>query len=139
LAAAVLDEALGRIIKKSMIANKALTDKLLGPVGPLGSFGSRISICYLLGKISDDEYNDLEIIRSIRNDFAHKIHDKSFEIENIKSRCSNLILAKKIGVFEEFGKFGTRERFDFSVGFLVASLGMRETDLKQPTPASNLL
>ena len=138
LAAAFLDEALGRILKKSMIANKKLTDKLLGPVGPLGSFGSRILICYLLGRISDEEYRDLEVVRKIRNDFAHKMHGMSFETEGIKGRCSNLILANKVTTFKQFEKAGARERFNFSIVLLMALLGMRETNLDQVTSASSL-
>ena len=56
--------------------------------GPLSSFSSRIKFCYCLALISKEEMQDLEIIRGIRNDFAHK-YKVSFEDQSIKDRCAN--------------------------------------------------
>jgi DNA-binding MltR family transcriptional regulator len=40
----------------------------------LGTFAARIAAAYSMGLISDLEYKDCELIRKIRNEFAHKVH-----------------------------------------------------------------
>lgn len=58
--------------------------------GPLATFSSRIKLSYFLGLISEDTYRDCNIIRKIRNEFAHKHEDISFQSPQIKSRCLSL-------------------------------------------------
>ncbi len=138
LATAFLDDALRRILTKFMITNPKLVDKLLGQLGPLGPFGSRILTCYLFGKISDEEYHDLEVVRKIRNDFAHRMHGLSFESQSIKNRCSNLQLANKVTAFKIFEEAGARERFNISIVLLMNILTLRETNIAHVIPASSL-
>lgn len=58
--------------------------------GPLATFSSRIKLSCFLGLISEDTYRDCNIIRKIRNEFAHKYEDISFQSPQIKSRCLSL-------------------------------------------------
>jgi hypothetical protein len=60
-----------------------------GANAPLGRFSSRISACHALGLITANEHNDLNILRRVRNDFAHDIHT-SFETQSVIDRCANL-------------------------------------------------
>lgn len=49
----------------------------------------RIEACYALGLISDREHHDLDLLRKIRNDFAHDIHT-SFDSQPVIDRCAQL-------------------------------------------------
>jgi mannitol operon repressor len=93
LGAAMLDDCLLKLLKGFMIDNaEDKVEKLLsgGPNAPLGTFSARALSAYCLGLISEDEFKDIEVIRTIRNDFAHNLLEISFDNQSIKDRCNNL-------------------------------------------------
>jgi len=91
---ALLDEHLIECIKARLVDHPAV-DKLTGGFNaPFGTFSSRIVGALALGVISSVEYQDLEIVRGIRNDFAHQIV-VGFNDPSIRDRCANLSLAAK--------------------------------------------
>lgn len=88
-AAAFLDDVLQNVIEAFLIKNesgKSLSD---GFNAPLGTLSSRIAACHAMGLISDDEYQECELIRKIRNEFAHKMK-MSFDADKVKSLCANM-------------------------------------------------
>lgn len=92
MAAAFLDHSLLELLKKNLVKNKRLIDKLTGPNQPLGSFSTRIDFAYALGLIEKSVHRDLNLIRKIRNDFAHVPEPIGFEEGSIQSRCRELAL-----------------------------------------------
>ena len=60
--------------------------------GPLGSLSARIETAYALGLISKEERDNINLIRDIRNDFAHRFLDTkvSFQTPKIKDKCMQL-------------------------------------------------
>lgn len=60
------------------------------PDGPLGSFSARIKLAQYLNLVSSQVRRDLDTIRDIRNDFAHKLEFEDFNTQSIKDRCMNL-------------------------------------------------
>jgi len=91
IAVSMLDEKLKEILYDFFIDCKQTKDLLDGYNTPLGTFSSRLNLAYSLGLISDYEYQDCNIIRQIRNDFAHKFElDFSFNNQRIKDLCWNL-------------------------------------------------
>jgi DNA-binding MltR family transcriptional regulator len=46
--------------------------------GPLASFGAKTDVAYAFELIDDDVYNDLRVIKDIRNEFAHSLATVSF-------------------------------------------------------------
>ena len=74
-----LEIALKAHLKNSSIAKK----KMFKPSGPLGSFDAKIDLAYLMEIVSKDAYDDLNLIREIRNDFAHDLDIRSFESKRI--------------------------------------------------------
>lgn len=109
IVAADLDDNLERAIKSRLVDASAAKDvslfaKLFSGYGPLSSFSGRIDLARGLQLIGEKTYQDLAIIRRIRNDFAHKIRWESdpkpltFETKSIASRCNNLWLPKNLGV-----------------------------------------
>ena len=63
--------------------------------GPLGSFSTKISLAYLMGLISEEFFKGLEIMRHIRNRFAHRTEIRSFDHQEISDRCFNFTLVDK--------------------------------------------
>jgi mannitol operon repressor len=86
-AAAFLDDLLQAVIEAFLIRNKgggkSLTD---GFNAPLGTLSARIAACHAMGLISDEEYQECELMRKIRNEFAHKMK-MSFNVDPVRSMC----------------------------------------------------
>jgi hypothetical protein len=88
LGASLLDARLEDVFRTNLATNH---DLLLGRSGPLSTFSSRINLAFALRWIDADTSHDLDIIRDIRNDFAHHLdHELSFATESIAARCCNL-------------------------------------------------
>ena len=79
VAAAYIDELLEYLLKNFVYSpSSEKEDKdLFSGYGPLSSFSSKILLSYRLGLISNYEYKTLQIIRKIRNTFAHDISKES--------------------------------------------------------------
>jgi hypothetical protein len=94
---AILERRLENLLASRLIGPTA-AKKLLGDTGkngPLGSFFSKILAAWSLGLISEDEYADLEIIRDLRNSFAHDVLDCDFTNPEVKVKCDKLRIAWK--------------------------------------------
>lgn len=61
---------------------------------PLYDVSPKIKMAYALGIISDELRRQLEIMRDIRNAFAHSMHDIGFTHSTIKKECKGLDLRK---------------------------------------------
>src|SRR5215207_10013598 len=92
VAAAIVEQRLEEAIQFWMVADSAVQQSLFRPSGALGAFGVKIDLAYLMGVISSAGRSDLIILKSIRNDFAHRLELDSFEIPTIRDRCANLRL-----------------------------------------------
>lgn len=88
LGAALLDERLKEVFYSRLSENQ---DILLKGSGPLCTFSSRINLAFALQWVDSDTAHDLEVIRKIRNNFAHNIdNDLSFQTPSIADSCKNL-------------------------------------------------
>jgi len=100
LGAAFLDAQLRELLADFMIDESKIVDSLVGSEKelekPLSNFGARIKASYCLGLISKKMYDDLRTINKLRNKFAHRLHDFTFEDEEVVSWCKSLSLAKMI-------------------------------------------
>ena len=94
IAGAFIDGWLRQLIANFMVEDSRIVDELLGTDEngdrPLSTFASRIKAAYCLGLITRHEYDDLNLIRKIRNRFAHGMHGLSFDDEEIVSLCNSL-------------------------------------------------
>lgn len=84
-----LEEQLRNTLLAHFVDDSSLLVLVEGGNAPLGSFSARISACYALALVSKAEYEDLHILRRIRNDFAHNIHT-SFATQSVIDRCKLL-------------------------------------------------
>lgn len=84
-AAAVLEDRLEEIIKAFLIDSKSSVKLLDGFNAPIGTFSSKILLAHALALIQDDEFQQIELLRKIRNKFAHTWEYLNFESNSIKS------------------------------------------------------
>jgi hypothetical protein len=90
IGAARLDVGLEGLLKKVMSHHPGSQDSLFDQDRALGSFAPRIALAYRLGLISDEFEHALQMIRKIRNDFAHSIEDARLSDPSHKSRLAEL-------------------------------------------------
>lgn len=105
MAAAYIDEQLKSLLKKFFVNDPKIADNLLKSSGALGSFSARIDMVFSLGLLPKNIRDDLELIRRIRNDFAHTAKPLTFECEPIKSRCFMLKSIVVPTVLDAHGRF----------------------------------
>ena len=84
-AAAVLEDRLEEIIKAFLIDGKSSLKLLDGFNAPIVNFSSKILLAHALGLLQDDEFQQIELLRRIRNQFAHTWEYLNFESNSIKS------------------------------------------------------
>ncbi len=92
IAGAYLDHALEAILTTQMLKIDATSRKNIfqGATAILPSFSSKIRMCHALGLISDDEKTHLNIIREIRNHFAHALGACAFDEVLVAKECDKL-------------------------------------------------
>jgi DNA-binding MltR family transcriptional regulator len=129
LAASALDEALKRLLAAYFLKDPKIQEAVFsGGSAPAGPFSNRIKLCYLLGLISEEEFRDLETIRSIRNDFAHKL-DQAISKQSLEDRTQNIRHARRTTkeLETETGIRPSRQdRFSVAVAWLFMNLRRRE-------------
>jgi mannitol operon repressor len=116
-AATYLDERLKGILESFLSDTKATQELLGGFNAPLGTFSARIKAAYSLGLIQDNEFEELETIRKIRNEFAHSWDGVSFDTQKVADLCR---LLPWLGPTEFEADSGPRERFNNAVAILLA-------------------
>lgn len=130
LGAAFLDDVLDVMLRAAFVADNEAVNRILGAGRPLESFGARAHLAYCLGLVAPDVYADINLIREIRNDFAHR-HPTNFDHPEILAKCRKL---KCVDVMLPDDSCGCRERFIVDV-VLIANHLMAETGrLKHATP-----
>ena len=84
------------VLLQELLAKKFLSDSRIGnilfnqPGSSLSSFYSKIELSFAMGLISDDEYHDLQIVRKVRNQFAHSFDELHFSTEVIAKEITKL-------------------------------------------------
>ncbi|ARS52303.1 hypothetical protein B9G99_04920 [Kushneria konosiri] len=88
--AALIDERLHRLLESHFIECKESNELIKGSNAPLGSFSTRIKMAYCLDLITELKYKECELIRRIRNEFAHQVHGLTFTDNKVYDLCNNL-------------------------------------------------
>ncbi|MEC0234855.1 MltR family transcriptional regulator [Paenibacillus kribbensis] len=118
LSASFLENLLEEHLRKHMITDKMI-DSLFNGQEAFATFSSRISACYALRYIPKKVYRDLDLIRKIRNYFAHNMNDASFDDEEVQNRIRNFEFIKEI---KNIDKNTNKEKFLMTVGFITLSI-----------------
>lgn len=121
-AASVLDDWLEKILFEFFAENKSSKNLLNGFNAPLGTFSAKIAAVHALGLIQDNEFEEIKIIRKIRNEFGHTWKGLSFESEVIVNLVNNL---PWLGPSEYENNSGPREKFNYAIAILLTDLMWR--------------
>ncbi|MDX2210776.1 MAG: hypothetical protein SFV20_10515 [Sphingopyxis sp.] len=92
VAASFLENQLQDIISAYLVRGTAQRQLLEGFNAPIGSLSTKIVLASALGLISDGERRECDLIRKVRNKFAHNVH-ASFEDADIRDICGGLSFA----------------------------------------------
>lgn len=88
--AAFIEDTLGRLLLAYLRECKASRDLVEGFNAPLGTLSSRIKTVYAFGLVTEEQFRDMEILRKIRNLFAHNWEGVSLERNDIASMIGQL-------------------------------------------------
>lgn len=78
-AAAVLDDWLKNILEAFFADTKSGKELVSGFNAPLGTFAAKATAAHALGLLQDNEYQEITLIRKIRNEFGHSWRGINFE------------------------------------------------------------
>jgi mannitol operon repressor len=88
IASAFLDAQLRALLLNSFVDDKKAREELLD--SDLSTFNSRIKAAYCMGLISKSMFHNPNVIRKIRNKFAHEMHGYTFGEPEIIRCCNSL-------------------------------------------------
>lgn len=96
--AALLEDNLVSMLKSKMLldlmSQKQVKD-IFDLSGPLSNFSAKISIAFAFGFIDKVTFDDLQIVRKLRNKFAHSSGKLSFDDGEVKSQINNMHCFKR--------------------------------------------
>ena len=129
LSGAYLENELCDLLKAAAKADHRFTDRLIGI--NLSTFNSKIDAAYCKSHpdfclISREQFRDLHKVRQIRNKFAHRFIDLSFETPEISQQCACLEMATVGGTPSE-----PRDQFIKAVSRIMVDIYLKTRDLIQ--------
>lgn len=135
LAASLFDIQLESLLKSFLVANSSRTDDLFeGATAPLSNFSSKIQMAFRLGLLSSKFARDLNLIRRIRNEFAHNIHGCSFEHSSVKSRVHEMSKSSSISIKSPNARknfeVGSRGDFLICASWMLWAIAVKVDNLK---------
>jgi DNA-binding MltR family transcriptional regulator len=102
LGASKLDFLLTQLIDHFLVPNYSKSDELLDGDGPLSTFSAKINLAFRLGLIDAQFAKALHLVRRIRNDFAHGVHNDRLDTGSHRDRIRELTaLLNKSPLFSE--------------------------------------
>lgn len=133
---AYVESELENALIRSMHKDETITKELFKFTGALGSFGAKIQVGKLTGLYGYEFYRDLETIKKIRNQFAHSVSIRSFDVQPMTDWTGNLKTYQDW--FDVARQFGTapetpRRRFELAVVGCMMGLSAR-TAMLMPNP-----
>ena len=91
---AFVEDHLTQALKSKMVNDEKLIQEMFSPSCALGDFGTKIHFGYLIGAYSKQAHKELNTVKRIRNNFAHQLQLNTFERNDIRDSCHNLILSQ---------------------------------------------
>ena len=119
--ATILDDVLKQSIESHLVGHKDVKRLTEGFNAPIGILHSRILLSFAIGLISEDEYKQLELIRKIRNEFAHNV-EASFQSQRVVSHCH---LLSQSPLFANIQNSPAKDVFVMSAAFLILIIQSR--------------
>lgn len=112
IGSAFLEARLEEAIRSRLVGTGEPVDALFQGDAPLATFRAKIDMGFAVGLYAQKIHRDLNLIRKIRNKFAHQFGAIAFSTPDIASQCSELWLPKNILNYgEESGPTDPREQY----------------------------
>jgi DNA-binding MltR family transcriptional regulator len=91
-----VETALEKLLASRMRDNLNSTErnKIFGFEGPVGTFAAKIIVAYAMNIIGPITYSDLDLIRLLRNEFAHSRQPLNFQTPEVAAVCNELKIPK---------------------------------------------
>lgn len=131
--AAFAEDTLGLLLLDYLREPKQAKELVNGFSAPLGTFSARIKAAFVLGLIRKDGYQTLEILRKIRNKFAHNWDGVSLDRADVRSLIKQFSLSR----LEEYGVAGPEARDDSDRERLTGKVSNILVDLRMLSKALN--
>lgn len=128
LSVSYLEDALGKYVLSYLKGNKTFKKKMLNY--NLSNFSSRINFAYSIGLINEKLMNDLNIIRNIRNEFAHSFEPIDFNSEKIDKLVKGLQYKFRDG--DEVNNRRQLTTYIFSLLGIILPYQNKSLDIKKP-------
>ncbi len=103
------------IVKVLPRRDEETIEKLYERDGALGSFYAKIYLGYALGVYDETTRDNLDIVRRIRNAFAHTPQQIGFETDAVKNEIEKLKPTTSMELLSEFEKFSESGRKFMSI------------------------
>lgn len=118
LTTSLIENALTTLLQSYLAPVSERNDEFFeGANAPLSTFSSKIQLAYRLSLLSNHFANDLNLIRKLRNEFAHNVHGSNLDAGKAKDYLTTLIASSKIVINNPLGRslgifpFGSRGDF----------------------------
>ncbi len=96
LAASWVDHFLGiKLAQEFSKGNSKARDALFSANGPFATFSAKLNAVFCAGWIDSDVYHDLQVIRNLRNEFAHSIDSRTLHDEPFPKMVGRLRVPKR--------------------------------------------
>jgi hypothetical protein len=112
--------------------NSDARSTLFSSNGPFATFSGKLNAAFCAGWIDRDVYHDLNVIRKLRNEFAHSINSHTFHDEPFPSMVSKLRVPKR--QYYDWGELGAVATDSGVVLFV----GERPADAKEDLEVSKI-
>ena len=116
------------LLRSRMVPDENVIQERFAPGRAFGDFGVKIDLGYLISMYSKQAHKELVTIKRIRNDFAHQLEVNSFDRDDMRDRCRNLVLSQ--------AKIVKAIRGDVGHG-IVLVLGERKKEREEEIPFSD--
>jgi DNA-binding MltR family transcriptional regulator len=133
LAGSFLEQVLEKYLLKKFVDSPSVT-KLFTGYSPLATFAAKIDIAFAIGLLPVHVYEDLKVIKKLRNIFAHEADVLNFESSRVCDICSNLQIAKRSDG-DKWDVTGSKNKYLNAVFFAMLHIDTeadRVTKLKVP-------
>lgn len=87
IGAAFIDNVLESMFRAYFADDRKIVDELLNSNDLIGNLAVKGKLAYCLGLIGKENYEDINVIRKIRNEFAHLDKPVSFDMPEVKELC----------------------------------------------------
>jgi mannitol operon repressor len=90
IASANIEKQLSQVLHSFLRETATARLLLEGALSPLSSLSAKLAACHALGLIDDFEYREINLIRKIRNKFAHSSEALTYSSLEVSSLCQEL-------------------------------------------------